>query len=75
MKIQDILFLVLLAVLLFKHKENSFVALGLSCFLLAIPFFYLYVFFTAERLLYYGALLVLIEVILKLIQFGINSKK
>ena len=65
----------MLAVLLFKHKENSFVAIGLGCFLLAIPFFYLYVFFTAERLLYYGALLIIVEVIFKLVQFGINSKK
>jgi predicted branched-subunit amino acid permease len=75
MKIQDILFIVLLVVLLLKRKENSFVAIGLGCFLLAIPFFYLYVFFTAERLLYYGALLVFIEVIFKLIQFGIKPRK
>ena len=68
MKIQDILFLVLLAILLFKHKENSFVAFGLSCFLLAMPFFYLYIFFTAERLVYYGVLLILAEVFLKLMK-------
>jgi len=75
MKIQDIIFLVLLVILLFKHKENSFVAFGLGCFLLAIPFFYLYIFFTAERLVYYGALLVLVEVLFKLIQFGIKPRK
>jgi uncharacterized membrane protein YhhN len=68
MKIQDILFLVVFAVLLFKHKENSFVAFGLGCFLLAMPFFYLYIFFTAERLVYYGVLLVLAEVVLKVVR-------
>jgi len=66
MKIQDILFLVVFAILLFKHKENSFVAFGLGCFLLAMPFFYLYVFFTAERLVYYGVILILVEVVLRI---------
>jgi hypothetical protein len=75
MKIQDIIFLVLLAILLFKHKENSFVAFGLLCFLLAMPFFYFWIFFTAERLVYYGALLVLVEVIFKFVQFGIKPRK
>jgi hypothetical protein len=68
MKIQDILFLTFFVILLFKHKENSFVSLGLGCFLLAMPFFYLYIFFTSERLIYYGVLLILAEVILKLIR-------
>jgi len=75
MKIQDILFLVLLVILLFKHKENSFVAFGLLCFLLAMPFFYLYIFFTAERLVYYGVALVLVEILFKLLQFGIKPRK
>jgi hypothetical protein len=68
MKIQDILFLVFFVILLFKHKENSFVAFGLGCFLLAMPFFYLYIFFTAERLVYYGVLLILAEIVLKLVK-------
>ena len=68
MKIQDILFLVFFAILLFKHKENSFVAFGLGCLLLAMPFFYLYIFFTAERLVYYSVLLILAEVVLKLVK-------
>ena len=68
MKIQDILFLVFFVILLFKHKENSFVAFGLGCFLLAMPFFYLCIFFTAERLVYYGVLLILAEVVLKVVK-------
>jgi len=75
MKIQDILFLVILVILFFKHKENSFVAFGLLCFFLAMPFFYFWVFFTAERLVYYGTLLVLIEILFKFIQFGIKPRK
>jgi hypothetical protein len=75
MKIQDILFVILFAILLLKHKENSFVLSGLICLLLAIPFFYFWVFFTAERLVCYAALLVLAEVIYILIQFGIRPRK
>ena len=75
MKIQDILFLVLLVILLFKHKENSFMMFGLLCFLLAIPFFYFWIFFTAERLVYYGVLLFFVEIIFKSIQFGIKPRK
>ena len=66
MKIQDILFLLFFATLLFKHKENSFVVSGLACLLLAIPLFYFWIFFTAEKLVLYGMLLILSEVILKL---------
>jgi hypothetical protein len=73
MKIQDIIFLILFVILLFKHKENSFVALGLLCFLLAMPLFYLYIFFTAERLIDYGVLLILTEVTFKLIGFMRNK--
>jgi len=75
MKIQDILFIILFAILFLKYKKNSFVLSGLMCLLLAIPFFYFWVFFTAERLVYYAALLVLVEVIFKFIQLGIKPRK
>lgn len=68
MKIQDILFIVLLIGLLIKHKENSFVSLGILCLLFAMPLFYFWVFFTAERLVYYGFVLILAEIILKIIK-------
>jgi hypothetical protein len=73
MKIQDILFLIFFVILLFKHKENSFVSFGLGCLLLAMPFFYLYIFFTAERLIYYGVLLILVEIIFKLAEIARNN--
>jgi hypothetical protein len=75
MKIQDILFLLFFAILLLKHKENSFVVSGLLCFILAMPFFYFWIFFTAERLVYYGVLLIFVEVLFKLTQFGISLRK
>lgn len=65
MKIQDIIFIVLFLGLLIKHKENWFLSSGLLCFLFAIPFFYLWIFFTAERLVWYGVLLILVEIIFK----------
>jgi hypothetical protein len=66
MKIQDILFAIIFLGLLIRHKENWFLSLGLLCFLIAIPFFYFWIFFTAERLVWYGVLLILVEAILKL---------
>lgn len=67
MKIQDILFIIIVLMLLYKHKENSFLLLGLVCLLIAIPLFYFYIFFTAERLVWYGILLILIECVYKFI--------
>jgi len=66
MKIQDILFIIIFLGLLIKHKENWFLSLGLLCFLFAIPLFYFWIFFTAERLVWYGGLLILVEIIFKL---------
>lgn len=68
MKIQDILFLASFAILLYKHKENSFVVSGLICFLLAMPLFYFWIFFTAERFILYGFVLILVEVGYKLLK-------
>lgn len=73
MKIQDILFLIVLIGLLFKHKESFFLTVGILCFLISIPLFYLQVFFTAERLVWYGLLFILIEIIFK--AFNIFNEK
>ncbi len=55
MKLQDIAFVAVLSVLLFIRKPDVLVGAGLICFLLAIPLFGMWVFFTAERLTWYGA--------------------
>jgi hypothetical protein len=55
MKLQDFGFiLVFVALLLFK-KPRLFLIAGLVCWLLAIPLFAKWVFFTGERLTWYGA--------------------
>jgi len=55
MKIQDILFLIVLAVLLFKSNPKVLIMSGLACLLLSMPLFSFWVFFTAERLVWYAA--------------------
>jgi len=66
MKPQDIGFLLLLIVLLFKRDERLFVIAGLACLFLAIPFFSLWIFFTAERLTYYAAAFFLLSLVLSI---------
>lgn len=53
MKTQDIVFFV--ALLLLLKKPGWLLWIGLGCFVLAIPLFAQWIFFTAERLTWYGA--------------------
>ena len=55
MKLQDIGFFTVLAILLYFRKPIWFVYAGLVCFALAIPLFAKWIFFTGERLVWYGA--------------------
>lgn len=55
MKGQDILFFIVLAVLLWRHKPRNFVIAGLICLAVSIPLYYFWIFFTAERLTWYAA--------------------
>lgn len=59
MKIQDMGFFVVLVILLLIHKRRVFVAGGLLCYLIAIPLFTKWFFFTAERLTWYGSFFLL----------------
>lgn len=54
MKPQDIVFIILFIFLFFKKDHIWSIWAGLSCFLLSIPLFYFWIFFTAERLTWYG---------------------
>ncbi|HEX8965791.1 MAG TPA: hypothetical protein VF820_05165 [Patescibacteria group bacterium] len=63
MKIQDMLFLIVLAVLLFKHKSSWFLSAGVICLIISIPLFAKWVFFTAEHLTWYAAAFFLCAVI------------
>ncbi len=68
MKIQDIIFLVILIAFLYKAKPNWFVGAGLVSFLISIPLFALHIFFTAERLVWYAAGFLFVAVIVNLYQ-------
>jgi hypothetical protein len=67
MKIQDGLFLlILLLLLIWKRNPRYFVIAGLICMTLSIPFFYKWIFFTAERLTWYAGAYILCALILLL---------
>ena len=55
MKVQDLLFFIILVFLLYKRKPRNFVIAGIICLALSIPLFYFWTFFTAERLTWYAA--------------------
>lgn len=66
MKSQDIAFIIVLVILLFVRKEKLFIYAGLGCLLLAIPLFAKWIFFTGERLTWYGAALVFVGIMFML---------
>ena len=63
MKIQDIIFLIILSLLLYKRNPRYFIYAGLICFAISIPLFYQWVFFTAQKLIEYGFIFILIAVL------------
>lgn len=66
MKIQDILFIVILIALIYKRSPKAAAAVGLASLLLAIPLFATWTFFTAERLTWYAASFFLVSIVLLL---------
>jgi hypothetical protein len=70
MKIQDIIFIIIFSGLLIARKPSWFGYAGLVCIVLAIPLYAKWVFFTAERLTWYGAAFLLVAMI-----FPLFSKK
>jgi len=63
MKIQDIFFIILLVLAIFKLQEKHIVIMGIICLLIAIPLFTAHVFFTAERFTWYAAAFFLLAII------------
>lgn len=61
-KPQDILFFIIVIGLFYFRKPKLFAILGLLFFLAAIPLFSFWVFFTAQRFIWYGALLLIISI-------------
>lgn len=66
MKPQDIFFVVLFLLVLLKKDSRVSMAIGIVCILLSIPLFSFWVFFTAERLTWYGAAFFLLTTVLQL---------
>lgn len=66
MKPQDIAFGVVFLAILLVRKPKVLLIAGIVCFILAIPLFATWVFFTAERLTWYGAGFILAYLLLQL---------
>lgn len=64
MKIQDILFLFVLAFLIYKRDSRLSLVFGLGALALSIPLFYLQIFFTAQHLVYYALAFILLAVLI-----------
>jgi hypothetical protein len=62
MKIQDILFFVVFIPLLLKKHPGITAGVGIFCLFLAIPLYAKWVFFTAERLVWYGVSLLTLSI-------------
>jgi hypothetical protein len=63
MKIQDIAFFLVLAALIFKRSPQLSVIIGILCLILAIPLFLFWIFFTAQRLIWYAVAFFLLTII------------
>lgn len=66
MKVQDLFFLIVLGFIVWRHNPVYAVITGLSCLIISIPLFSLWIFFTAERLVWYAATFILLSIILHL---------
>ncbi|KKS90129.1 MAG: hypothetical protein UY16_C0005G0021 [Candidatus Gottesmanbacteria bacterium GW2011_GWA2_47_9] len=66
MKPQDIAFIIVVMVLIALRRPNYFIYAGLSCLALAIPLFTLWVFFTAQHLVWYAGFFFLLFILFSL---------
>lgn len=75
MKIQDIFFIAVLILLVFKRDSKLALVFGLGSIILSIPLFYLQIFFTAQHLIYYAVIFIFLSIILNLIQYENTKSK
>jgi|GEM_PF-3096440 len=75
MKLQDIIFLIIFAFLLWQRKPLWLIAAGLLCLLFAISLFAMHIFFTAERLIEYAFFLLLAANVLLVVRKSIDMQK
>ncbi len=75
MKPQDAIFLIIFVFLIFKRSFKLTLSLGLACLILAIPLFSSWIFFTAQRLIYYAASFIALAIIFIFIEELKNESK
>lgn len=63
MKPQDIIFILVLLLLVYKRNPKWSAVVGLGSLVLSIPLFATWTFFTAERLTWYGAAFFLLSIV------------
>ena len=68
MKIQDLIFIAIFSLVIWRRNYRLALGLGLGCLVLAIPLFKFWIFFTAERLTWYAAAFILLALGLKLLK-------
>lgn len=68
MKPQDIIFIIILIIFIFLRRPRLLIGTGLICLLLSIPLFAFWIFFTAERLVWYAASFLLAAIFMLLIR-------
>ena len=64
MKIQDILFIIVLLGLIYKQNPKWAAVAGLVSLVISIPLFVTWTFFTAERLTWYAAAFFFLSIVL-----------
>ncbi|MBI2430659.1 MAG: hypothetical protein HYV39_01440 [Candidatus Levybacteria bacterium] len=70
MKIQDVFFILVIGIILYKQDPKLAVVLGILSLMLSIPLFSLWIFFTAERLTWYAGAFFFLSVFFYLAQKG-----
>lgn len=66
MKSQDVLFFIVFIFLLLKHNSRYAIGAGIISLVISIPLFAFWIFFTAERLVWYAAGFFLLGILLQL---------
>lgn len=74
MKFQDIFFVAFLIFLIIfrRNSPKTFIVLGIICFVISVPLFYFWIFFTAQRVVMYGAGFVLLGLLLEISKYKSN---
>lgn len=68
MKIQDLFFALIFLLTLWRQNSGLAIKLGIGSLILALPLFTWHVFFTAERLTWYGAAFFAYAVVLSIMR-------